>query len=143
MELFSFEQRVEQITDQIRASDPLIGAEIQCSRKLEMAEWERGQFRATLTLHRDEAPPRLALQLYTGEDEHPAPLQIGFYETDVINMIAVPSLRSLPVAVKASRVGCHHMRWRQSLSNDRIRKSKASCDMRTSRRSFRSSIEST
>jgi hypothetical protein len=90
MESFTFEQRVDQITEQIRASDPSTAAEIQCSRKPEMAEWERGPFRATLTLHRDDVPPRLALQLYNGQDEHPAPLQIGFYEADVINMIAVP-----------------------------------------------------
>jgi hypothetical protein len=91
MDTYSFEQRVDQITEQIRASDPTIATEIQCSRRPEMAEWERGQFRATLELHRDETPPRLSLQLYNGEDEHPAPLQIGFYEADVVNMIAVPA----------------------------------------------------
>src|SRR5580704_15199508 len=90
MDTYSFEQRVDQITEQIQASDPSIAGEILTSRKAEMAEWERAQFRATLTLHRDEATPRLALQLYNGEAEHPAPLQIGFYEADVVNMIAVP-----------------------------------------------------
>jgi hypothetical protein len=90
MDMYTFEQRVDQITEQIRASDPAIATEIQCSRQPEMAAWERAQFRATLELHRGEAPPRLSLQLYNGEDEHPAPLQIGFYEADVVNMIAVP-----------------------------------------------------
>jgi len=90
MDTFTFEQRVDQITEQIRASDPSIAGEIQTSLGPEMAEWERDPFRATLTLHRDEAPPRLALQLYNGEAEHPAPLQIGFYEADVVNMVAVP-----------------------------------------------------
>jgi hypothetical protein len=90
METYTFEQRVDQISSQIRASDPAIAAEIQTSHKPEVAEWERGQFRATLTLHRNEATPRLALQLYNGAAEHPAPLQIGFYEADVVNMIAVP-----------------------------------------------------
>ena len=90
MDTFTFEQRVDQITDQIRASDPSIASEIQTSHGHEMAEWERDQFRATLTLHRDEVPPRLALQLYNGDAEHPAPLQIGFYEADVVNMVGIP-----------------------------------------------------
>jgi hypothetical protein len=90
MDTYTFEQRVDQITEQIRASDPAIATEIQCSRQTEMAEWERDHFRATLVLHRDETPPRLSLQLYNAEDEHPEPLQIGFYEADVVNMIAVP-----------------------------------------------------
>lgn len=90
MDSFTFDQRVAQITDQIFESDPAIAAEIQHSTKADVAEWERGRFRATLTLHKTEAPPRLALQLYTGEKQHPAPLQVGFYEADVINMIAVP-----------------------------------------------------
>ncbi len=90
MDTYTFEQRVDQITEQIRASDPAISAEIQCSRQSEKAEWERGPFRATLVLHSGEAPPRLSLQLYNGDDEHPAPLQIGFDEADVVNMIAVP-----------------------------------------------------
>jgi hypothetical protein len=90
METYTFEQRVEQITEQIQSSDPSIAPEIECSRQPDIAEWEHGPYRATLTLHRDETPPRLALQLYNGGDEHPAPLQIGFYEADVVNMIAVP-----------------------------------------------------
>ena len=51
---------------------------IECSLKPEMAEWARGEYKATLALHRDEAPPRLALQFYNGESEHPEALQIGF-----------------------------------------------------------------
>ncbi len=90
MDTYTFEQRVEQITDQIRSSDPSIATEIECSLKPEMAEWARGEYKATLALHRDEAPPRLALQFYNGESEHPEALQIGFYEADVVNMIAVP-----------------------------------------------------
>jgi hypothetical protein len=90
MSTTTFEQRVDQITDQIRASDPSIATEIKSSRTPEVAEWARGRFKATLILHRDEAAPRLALQLYNGEAEHPAALQIGFDEADVVNMIAVP-----------------------------------------------------
>ncbi|HZO93197.1 MAG TPA: hypothetical protein VFB22_05465 [Candidatus Baltobacteraceae bacterium] len=90
METYTFEQRVDQITEQIRASDPAVAETLRCSRSGDTAEWESGHFRATLTLHRDEKRPRLALQLYTGEKQHPAPLQIGFYEADVVNMIAVP-----------------------------------------------------
>jgi hypothetical protein len=90
MDTYTFEQRVDQITEQIWASDPSIAGEIRISHKSEVAEWQRAQFRATLTLHRDEANPRLALQLSNGEAEHPAPLQIGFYEADVVNMVAVP-----------------------------------------------------
>jgi hypothetical protein len=86
----TFEQRVDQITEQIRASDPKIAGDIQSSRTPEMAEWERGSYRATLILHLAEALPRLSLQLYNGTDEHPAALQIGFDEADVVNMIAVP-----------------------------------------------------
>jgi hypothetical protein len=90
MDTYTFEQRVDQITEQIRLSDPSIASEIGCNRQPDKAEWNRGGFRATLILHRDGAPPRLSLQLYTGTDEHPAPLQIGFYEADVVNLIAVP-----------------------------------------------------
>ncbi len=90
MATYTFEQRVDQISDQIRASDPAIQADVQCTRRSDFAEWECGRFRATLTLHREETLPRLSLQLYNGEDEHPAALQIGFYEADVVNMIAVP-----------------------------------------------------
>lgn len=90
MDTYTFEQRVEQITDQIRASDPSIANEIRSANSPETAEWARDQFRATLTLHRTEATPRLALQLYNGEAEHPAPLQIGFYEADLVNMVALP-----------------------------------------------------
>jgi hypothetical protein len=90
MATFTFEQRVDEITERIRALDPSIQADVRCSRKPDFAEWTRDHFRATLALHRDEAPPRLSLQLYTGEDAHPAPLQIGFYDADVVNMIAVP-----------------------------------------------------
>jgi hypothetical protein len=90
MESLTFEDRIAQISDQIRLSDPSIADEITCSSTPAMAEWKRGIFRASLILHRDETPPRLSLQLYAGEDEHPAPLQIGFYEADVVNMIVVP-----------------------------------------------------
>lgn len=90
MDTFTFGQRVDQITEQIRASDPAIATDIRCSRKSEMAEWALAPYRATLTLHRNESPPRLTLQLSNGESEHPEALQIGFYEADVVNMIAVP-----------------------------------------------------
>ena len=86
----TFEQRIDQITEQIRASDPEIAGAIQCSRTPEMAEWELSGFRATLILHLAEKMPRLSLQLSNGTDEHPAALQIGFDEADVVNMIAVP-----------------------------------------------------
>lgn len=90
MDSFTFHQRVAQITDQIYGSEPAIAAEMQRSIKPDVAEWQCGRFRATLTLHRAEAPPRLSLQLYNGEKQHPAALQVGFYEADVVNMIAVP-----------------------------------------------------
>lgn len=90
MGTYTFEQRVDQITEAVHASDPDIAGDIHCSRTPEMAEWERGAFRATLILHLAEKMPRLSLQLYNGTDEHPAPLQIGFDEADVVNMIAVP-----------------------------------------------------
>jgi hypothetical protein len=90
MSTISFEDRMAQISDQIRQSDPSIADEIRNSVQSARATWERGHFRASVTLHSAESPPRLSLQLSTGEYEHPAPLQIEFYEADVVNMIAVP-----------------------------------------------------
>lgn len=90
MESFTFDQRVAQITDQIYESEPTIAAATQRSSQPDVAEWQFGRFRAALTLHRAEVPPRLSLQLFNGEEQHPAPLQIGFYEADVVSMIAVP-----------------------------------------------------
>jgi hypothetical protein len=90
METTTFEDRVAQITEQIRLSDPSIASDIASSVTSHTAEWKHGMFRASLILHGDDTPQHLTLQLYTGEDEHPAPLQIGFDEADVVNMIAVP-----------------------------------------------------
>ena len=91
----TFERRVDEITEAIRASDPEIAGAIQCSRTSEMAEWELSGFRATLILHLAEERPRLSLQLSNGTDEHPAALQIGFDDPDVVNMIAVPAAAHL------------------------------------------------
>jgi len=91
---FSFEDRVRQIDERVRTE---VRDDVRRNTGPgDKAEWARGTASALLILHRDDAPPRLELMLHTGvATTRLEPLEIAFYDPDVVNMVAEPVIALL------------------------------------------------
>jgi len=92
MESLTFEQRMSQVDSRIRELHSRLSPKIAFTiGPVDTASWYHDRFLATVVLHRAESPPRLSLSLHTGRPTHPDAVQIGFYDADVVELIARPA----------------------------------------------------
>ena len=89
MDRLTFAERAHQIDARVREIDAGI-EDVHLELAGETAIWQRGDYRAVLTLHSGETPVRLSLLLHTGSAQHPESEQIGIDEADVVELIARP-----------------------------------------------------
>jgi hypothetical protein len=92
MESLTFKQRMSQVDSRIRELDCSLSGMVAFKLgPVDTASWYHERFLATVVLHRTESPPRLSLSLHTGRPLHPDAVQIGFYDADVVELIARPT----------------------------------------------------
>ena len=86
-----FNRCVDQISDRVRVLEPKIWPQVRLEQLSdESVEWIRGEFRATLILHRAEVRPHFSLTLLAGEELHPDAMGIGGDDADLVEMLAQP-----------------------------------------------------